>query len=135
MEEEANFLEHKYILENNCVIPNGYNMNEYGRLVGFKGENQSWYIGLKPDIYIELLEKDSLMFTYVLKIGLLTDKKFVIKINRQTRAKSWKEIYSNIECRSRAIQIRLKKFLTDNNLIVVENKVFKLNPDKFKIIY
>lgn len=132
---EANKLEHFYILKNNCVVPNGYNANEYGRLIGNVVENKSWYISLKPIYYNEILEKSGYLFYYIAKTFSIADKNLIIKMNKKTNIRIWSDLYNKIGCTSKQTQSRLKKFLTDNNLIVVENKVFKLNPDKFKIIY
>lgn len=132
--EEANELEHYHVLNNNCVVPNGYNMNEYGRLIGGSPSNQFWYIGFKPKYYHEI-NKEEYYLLYLNKLLSLSDKNFVLKVNHKTNIKNWSELFKIIDCKNRITQQKFKKFLLDNNLIEIKNKKFILNKEKFKIIY
>lgn len=132
-DELANDVEHKNILKYNCVTPNGYNMNEYGRLVGLV--SKKWYIGLKSDFYRSIDKSDIILYGYFLRILDVSNKDFMLMKNHQTPFRNRKEIYVSLGVTSKTTQTKLKKFCEKYNVLNRENKLFILNKELFQIIY
>lgn len=132
-DELANDVEHKNVLKYNCVTPNGYNMNEYGRLVGLV--SKKWYIGLKSDFYRSIDKSDIILYGYFLRILDVSNKDFMLMKNHKTPFRNWKEIYESLGVTSKNTQTKLKKFCEKYNVLNRENKLFVLNKELFQIIY
>lgn len=145
----ANDAEHKNILKYNCVIPNGYNMNEYGRLVDI-GVSPQWYIGMTPKIhnifYNSIDKTDLILCGYFQKLLLLSNKDFILMKNHKTPFKTWAEIYKAIGVSHKSTQSKFKKFCEKHDLVrkVKEYKntedkkkitMYILNEELFQIIY
>lgn len=106
--EEANELEHCHVVNNNCVVPNGYNMNEYGRLILGNTVIQPWYIGLKPQHYHETMERCDNMSKYFIKIMCLANKQFILKRNHNQFIENWKQLFETVEITKRDTQQKVK---------------------------
>lgn len=133
-QEDANYFEEYYIKENNSIVPDGYNANEYGRLVG--NISYDFMIDLKPKIKKELINKcTSVIFYYVSLILLNTNKNFIIMKNRQSPINTWKELWEHIDCKHRKTQQTIKKFLEINNIVNKINDTFFVNEEYCKIYY
>lgn len=133
--EKANELEHYHVVSNNCVVPNGYNMNEYGRLIGGSTVKQPWYICVKPEYYYNVVSQCDNMIKYFIKIMYLANKQFILKRSQNLFVENWKQLYGALGISGKVTQQKFKNFLLDNNLIEIKNKKFILNKEKFKIIY
>lgn len=133
-ESEANDAENRYIIENNSVVPNGYNTNEYGRLVGMINES-IWYVVPVPRLYKEVRDESLTCLGYMFKIINLANKRFILMKNHQTQIKTWTELWKIIGCKNKITQRNVKKFLTKYNMIYKEGNCFSLNGELFKIIY
>lgn len=133
--EVANKLEHYHVVNNDCVVPNGYNMNEYGRLVNGKTVIQPWYICLKPKYYHNIMEQCHNMVKYFIKIMYLANKQFILKRSPHLFVENWTQLFEIVEISKRDTQQKFKKFLLDNNLLELKDKKFILSQEKFKIIY
>lgn len=133
--EKANELEHYHVVSNNCVVPNGYNMNEYGRLIGGTPVKQPWYVGLKPQYYHSIMSSVGNLIKYLMQMLLLTNKQLILKRNQNQFVENWKQLFETVEITNIQTQQKVKKFLLENKLLEIKNKKFILNKEKFKIIY
>lgn len=132
-DELANDVEHKNILKYNCVTPNGYNMNEYGRIIGLV--SKKWYIGLKSDFYRTVDKSNIVTYGYFLRILDLANKNFVLMKNHKTCCTKWGEVYKLIGATKRQTQNNIKQFCEKYSILDRENKLFVLNKELFQIIY
>lgn len=103
------------------------------------GYGQIKLSGCQRNVDIEKkMIKEGMLYVYVAKIMYATHPfSCAIMLNRQTKVRSWKELWDLIDCKSRPTQIKIKKFLTENSLVrelVVyegsrkKSKNFYLNP-------
>lgn len=131
-EDMANELEYKYIIANDCVVPNGYNANEYGRLLG--NMIDEWYVALKPKYYNKIVHNEVCVL-YFYKAIKLSNKDFVLKINHRRYVETWGELWDEIGCSKKDTRKRVRDFIKNNDFIIKKDKRMILNKEKFKIIY
>ena len=132
-QDDANKLEEFFIKENQCVVPDGYNLNEYGRLVGFMDTKHIvWFRKDKIDILDNI---KTVLLGYILKIVRLIKIDLLLKKNRQTKIASWGELWSEIGCTNRATQMEIKKILIDNSMIEKTDEGLVANTDIFAVYY
>ncbi|MDY2630074.1 MAG: GIY-YIG nuclease family protein [Clostridium sp.] len=130
-ERTANELEYFYINENKSVVPNGYNANEYGRLVG--NIERKYFIWFKQE-YLYLLD-DCHYINYIYLITKLVDKRFKVMKNNKTNIKNWTELWKYLDCKNSTTQRNIKQFLDKYNLITKTKDSFIANNEIFKIYY
>lgn len=132
-QDDANKLEEFFIKENQCVVPDGYNLNEYGRLVGFMDAGYIvWFRKDKIDI---LNNVKTVILGYILKIVRLIRMDLFLKKNRQTKITSWRELWGEIECNNNATKREIKNVLIENNMIEKTGDGFIANPEVFAVYY
>ena len=132
-QDEANKLEEYFIKEHQCVVPDGYNLNEQGRLVGaMESKYIVWFRRDKEGI---IKNADITMCGYISKICFLINKDMILKKNHMTSIKTWSELWEMIGCKKRTTQQKIKSILTFHNIIVKTDKCLIANPDVLKVYY
>lgn len=133
-DDKANEYENMCIIENNCVAPNGYNTNEYGRLLG---ECKTKYRILCYNVlgYNALMNCSSIFAWYVLKMFKFVSKKYLIMKNRKTPITKWFDLYKLLEMTSKDTQTKFKKEMTENEIIIPDKNGFKINSSLFTLNY
>lgn len=132
-QDEANKLEEHFIKEHQCVVPDGYNLNEQGRLVG--AMNSKYIVWFRRDMEDIIKNADITMCGYITKISLLINKDMVLKKNHMTPIKTWGELWKIIECNSRGTQQKLKNVLASYKIINKTDKYLAGNPEVLKVYY
>lgn len=102
-------------------------INDYGQIK---------MMGVQRDVELEkMMIKEGILYVYVAKILYSTHPfSCAIMKNRQTKISTWTELWELIECNSRTMQQKVKKFLIDNSL-VREMVVYKGGNKKSKEFY
>lgn len=131
---DANICEEKYIKLNQCVVPNGYNANQYGRLIG--DEYKDYFVDFIPEIKRDIFKiYTSVELCYLQKILLLSNTHFILMKTSRTPIKTWKEIWVLIGCSSKEMIARLKRIIEKYNITEKVNNSFKINSKICKIYY
>lgn len=131
---KADEYENMCILENNCIAPNGYNTNEYGRLCG---EYKTKYKILCYNTYgyNAIMNCSPVFAWYILKIVNFVNKEYLIMKNHKTPIKRWFELYKLLEMTNTNTQTKFKKEMINNKIIIPSRSGFKINSSLFTINY
>lgn len=132
-QDEANKLEEYFIKEHQCVVPDGYNLNEKGRLVG--AMSSKYVVWFRRDMEEIIKNSDITMCGYMTKICLLINKDMILKKNHMTPIKTWSELWEMIGCKKRTTQQKIKSILTSHNVVIKSDKCLIANPEVLKVYY
>ncbi|MEG2347259.1 MAG: GIY-YIG nuclease family protein [Cetobacterium sp.] len=124
--EEADKLEHENVVYYNCVAPNGYNTNEYGRVIGnFTGTCKKYSLNFK-------FLKDNLHRKNILNIIKLVQScssAGVLLKNKSTQAKWWYDLEDICGIKGCKASALLKKDVIESCIFEKVGKKFVLNKE------
>lgn len=132
-QDEANKLEEYFIKEHQCVVPDGYNLNEKGRLVG--AMSSKYIVWFRRDMEEIIKNSDITMCGYMTKICLLINKDMILKKNHMTPIKTWSELWEMIGCKKKNYSTKIKSILTSHNIVIKSDKCLIASPEVLKVYY
>lgn len=124
--EEADELEHKNVVYYNCVAPNGYNTNEFGRIIGvFSGTCKKYSLNYK--FLQENLQRKNIV--NIIKLVQSCSSEGILLKNKTIQAKWWYDLEEICDIKGKKASALLKKEVTESCIFKKVGKKFILNKE------